>query len=47
MALTRSDAMGFWLWLPTSLDLGRFEDCIVPKQLGWAAGYGWGAFRMR
>lgn len=34
MALTRSDAMGFWLCRLASVDLGRPEDCFVPKQLG-------------
>lgn len=34
MALTSSDAVGFRPCLPTSADLGRPEDCFVPKQLG-------------
>lgn len=35
MALTRSDPVGFRLCRLTFVDLGRPEDCFVPKQLGW------------
>lgn len=33
MALTRSGAMGLWLCRLTPVDLGRPEDCFIPKRL--------------